>query len=66
MIAAFARAARVLPGRRRAGELSRRPRGRPPVSSATHLWRTSDGRLLRRYRDGEAAIDALRGGLRLA
>jgi hypothetical protein len=57
MIAAFARAARVLPGRpeskrylataRTAAEFIRR-----------RLWNADDQRLLRRYRDGEAAIDA--------
>ena len=56
MIAAFARAARVLPGSvaapkylaagRRAAEFIR-----------TTLWNESEQRLLRRYRDGEAAIN---------
>jgi uncharacterized protein YyaL (SSP411 family) len=54
MIAAFARAARVLAGQPSAGTY---------LTAAAHaarfikttLWK--DGRLLRRYRDGEAAID---------
>ena len=57
MIAAFARAARVLP---------ERPDARVWLDTARdaatflrrHLWDESAGRLLRRYRDGEAAIDA--------
>jgi uncharacterized protein YyaL (SSP411 family) len=57
MIAAFARAARVLP---------ERPDARVWLDTARdaatflrrHLWDESAGRLLRRYRDSEAAIDA--------
>ena len=57
MIAAFARAGRVL---------ARRPSAGRYVSAAqqaarfikAHLWRTDTSRLLRRYRDGDAAIDA--------
>jgi len=57
MIAAFARAARVLPGRPDA------PRYLATARSAAgfirdRLWNAGDQRLLRRYRDGEAAIDA--------
>jgi uncharacterized protein YyaL (SSP411 family) len=57
MIAACARAARVLPASPAA------PRYLAAAQRAagfirTHLWSASDARLLRRYRDGEAAIDA--------
>ena len=55
MIAAFARAARVLVDRPSAGSISMRQPGRRH-SSANTLW--VDGRLLRRYRDGDAAIPA--------
>ena len=63
MIAAFARAARVLVDR---------PASEAYLAAATRaarfikdtLWK--DDRLLRRYRDGEAAIDALRRGLRVS
>jgi hypothetical protein len=56
MIAAFARAARGL---------ASRPAARKYLEAAQragsfvrqHLWQPSDARLLRRYRDGEAAID---------
>jgi uncharacterized protein YyaL (SSP411 family) len=56
MIAAFARAARVLsgrPGARRHLEAARR--AATFIRSA--MWSASDARLLRRYRDGEAAIE---------
>jgi uncharacterized protein len=57
MIAAFARAARVLPARPDAQQYIATAR-----SAATfirqRLWNGADQRLLRRYRDGEAAIDA--------
>jgi uncharacterized protein YyaL (SSP411 family) len=57
MIAACARAARVLPASPAA------PRYLAAAQRAagfirTQLWSASDARLLRRYRDGEAAIDA--------
>ena len=56
MIAAFARAARVLPAGRRPGVSEAAARG-AARSSATSCGAT--GRhLLRRYRDGDAAIDA--------
>ena len=56
MIAAFARAARVLP---------RSPRRETYLNAArkaatfirTSLWREADRTLLRRYRDGDAAIE---------
>ena len=56
MIAAFARAARVLPDR------PRRPSGSTTARGAARfirdrMWRAADGTLLRRYRDGDAAID---------
>jgi uncharacterized protein YyaL (SSP411 family) len=57
MIAAFARAARVLPDSpRRADWLEGAQRAARAVRA--HLWRDGDRTLLRRYRDGEAAIDA--------
>ena len=57
MIAAFARAARVLPQSVHAA------RYRSAAEKAAgflreRLWRSSTGTLLRRYRDGDAAIDA--------
>jgi uncharacterized protein YyaL (SSP411 family) len=56
MIAAFARAARVLVDSPRRGEWRE-----AAVTAARwirdHLWRAKDRRLLRRYRDGEAAIE---------
>jgi uncharacterized protein YyaL (SSP411 family) len=57
MIAAFARAARVLVGS------PRREEWRTAAIDAAqfvraHLWQPAARRLLRRYRDGEAAIDA--------
>ena len=57
MIAAFARAARTLPGRPDAGRwltLANDAAG----FVKTHLWRPDSRTLLRRYRDGDAAIDA--------
>ena len=57
MIAAFARAGRVLAGRGAAPrylEAARRAAG----FIRDHLWRPDRRRLLRRYRDGEAGIDA--------
>ena len=57
MIAAFARAARVLPGRPQARGVARDGARRGARSSATQLWRAADGTLLRRYRDGDASID---------
>jgi hypothetical protein len=55
MIAAFARAARVLAGRPSA-ETYRTAAIRAARFIRITLWK--DGRLLRRYRDGDAAIDA--------
>ena len=52
-----ARGARACRHAPRAGAVSRRPRDAPRRSSATHLWHAEQARLLRRYRDGEAAID---------
>jgi uncharacterized protein YyaL (SSP411 family) len=56
MIAAFARAARVLVDSPRRAQW-RNAAERAAQSVRTHLWRESDRRLYRRYRDGEAAID---------
>jgi uncharacterized protein YyaL (SSP411 family) len=56
MIAAFAKAARVLVDSPRRPEW-RRAAERAAQSVRTHL-RRADGRLYRRYRDGEAAVDA--------
>ncbi|MCC7007690.1 MAG: thioredoxin domain-containing protein [Acidobacteria bacterium] len=56
-IAAFARAARTLVDSPRRDEW----RARAETAAAwirEHLWRQADRRLLRRYRDGEAAVDA--------
>jgi uncharacterized protein YyaL (SSP411 family) len=56
MIAAFARAARVLPSSpRAAGYLDAARRSAGFIRS--RLWNADEARLLRRYRDGEAAID---------
>jgi hypothetical protein len=56
MIGAFARAARVRAGNASAGEyLDAAVRAARFIRGA--LWREEDQRLLRRYRDGEAAID---------
>ena len=56
MIAAFARAARVLPASPAAPRYLTAARGAAAFIRAT-MWRGSDRRLLRRYRDGDAAID---------
>jgi uncharacterized protein YyaL (SSP411 family) len=57
MIAAFARASRVLAARpEAAGWLEAARQAAEFVRQ--HLWNESTGRLLRRFRDGEAAIDA--------
>ena len=56
MIAAFARASRVLVGRPAAGRyLAAAQRAAQFIQD--HLWQPADRRLLRRYRDGHAAID---------
>jgi hypothetical protein len=57
MIAAFARAARVLPGRPRAAAYLQAAQRAAGFIRST-LWREHDGCLLRRYRAGDAAIDA--------
>ena len=57
MIAAFARAARVLADSPRRGEWLETAR-RAAAFVMAHLWRADGKRLLRRYRDGEAAVDA--------
>jgi len=57
MIAAFARAARALPGSPRAGEYLDAAR-RAAGFIRSHLWQHEGAGLLRRYREGEAAIDA--------
>ncbi len=57
MIAAFARAGRVLAGRPSAGRYVSAAQQAAGFIKA-HLWRTDKSRLLRRYRDGDAAIDA--------
>ena len=56
MIAAFARAARVLAGSAAAPRYLAAARRAAEFIKRT-LWPESDQRLLRRYRDGEAAID---------
>ncbi len=56
MIAAFARATRVLPDRPQAREWLDLARGAARCIR-TSLWR-ADGTLLRRYREGDAAIEA--------
>jgi hypothetical protein len=56
MIAAFARAARVLADSPRAAEW-RRAAERAATAVEAHLWRPVGKRLLRRHRDGESAID---------
>jgi uncharacterized protein YyaL (SSP411 family) len=56
MIAAFARAARVLVARESAPSYLAAARRAAAFIRAT-LWKPDEGRLLRRYRDGEAAID---------
>ena len=57
MIAAFARASRVLVTRPDAGVWLDTARQAADFIR-THLWSDSTGRLQRRFRDGEAAIDA--------
>ena len=57
MIAAFARAARVLAASPRRAEW-RDAAVRAAEAVRAHLWRADTRRLLRRYRDGEAAVDA--------
>ncbi len=57
MIAAFARAARVLPDSPMAGGYLDAARRAASFARAT-LWRADTRTLLRRYRDGDAAIDA--------
>jgi len=54
MIAAFARASRVLHGRPRAAEWLATARSAAQFAR-DHLWRAADGTLLRRYRDGDAS-----------
>ena len=54
MIGAFARAARTLDGGRSYLEDARRA----AAFLQTHLWRSSDATLLRRYRQGDAAVEA--------
>jgi uncharacterized protein YyaL (SSP411 family) len=56
MIAAFARAARVLVGRPSADRYLEAAR-RAASFVRTTLWIEAEARLLRRYRDGDAAID---------
>jgi uncharacterized protein YyaL (SSP411 family) len=56
MIAAFARAARVLVDSPKRAEWRRAARD-AAAWIRENLWRASDHTLLRRYRDGEAAID---------
>jgi uncharacterized protein YyaL (SSP411 family) len=57
MIAAFARAARTLVDSARRDEWRDRAE-RAAAWVREHLWRPSERRLLRRYRDGEAAVEA--------
>jgi hypothetical protein len=57
MIAAFARAGRLLVDSRRRGDWLDAAR-RAADFVTRHLWRADGNRLLRRYRDGEAAVDA--------
>jgi hypothetical protein len=57
MIAAFARAARVLPGSASAGTY-RSAAAKAADFIQTTLWRADSETLLRRYRDGDAAIEA--------
>ncbi len=57
MIAAFARAARVLPGSPAASRYLAAANNAASFIKRT-LWQESSQRLLRRYREGEAAIDA--------
>jgi hypothetical protein len=57
MIAGFARAARVLTASPRRDEW-RQAAVRAAEAVRAHLWSAGDRRLLRRYRDGEAGVDA--------
>ncbi|MEX2663784.1 MAG: thioredoxin domain-containing protein [Vicinamibacterales bacterium] len=57
MIAAFARAARVRPGSASAGSY-RTAAAKAAEFIHTTLWRADSETLLRRYRDGDAAIEA--------
>ena len=57
MIAAYARAARVLVDSPRRADW-RRAAERAATAVETHLWRAAEKRLWRRYRDGEAAVEA--------
>jgi uncharacterized protein YyaL (SSP411 family) len=57
MIAAFARAARLLVDSPRRGDW-RQAAERAAAAVQTHLWRSDDRRLFRRYRDGDAAVEA--------
>jgi uncharacterized protein len=57
MIAAFARAARVLPDRPQAAEWLATARAAADFIR-DRLWHAEDGTLLRRYRDGDASIEA--------
>ena len=57
MIAAYARAARVLVDSPRRAEW-RQAAERAATTVRARLWRSADRRLWRRYRDGEAGIDA--------
>jgi uncharacterized protein len=56
MIAAFARAARVLPGRPTSRDWLGAARGAARFIKE-RLWRETDRTLLRRYRDGDASIE---------
>jgi len=56
MIAAYARAARVLVESPRRQEWLHAAT-RAATAVRTHLWQTTERRLLRRYRDGEAAVE---------
>jgi uncharacterized protein YyaL (SSP411 family) len=55
-IAALARAARVLPGRPQAKEWLEAARGAARFIR-DRMWRSDDGTLLRRWRDGDASIE---------
>jgi hypothetical protein len=57
MIAAYARAARLLVDSPRRADW-RQAAERSAVAVRTHLWRPDDRRLFRRYRDGDAAVEA--------
>jgi uncharacterized protein YyaL (SSP411 family) len=57
MIAALARAARVLPARPQSGAWLDAARG-AATFIRENMWRGEDGTLLRRWRDGDASIEA--------